>query len=378
MIQEGGSMKKIVLFIIPLLLLSGVVWNCERKVEEVPVFDNQLVLINPGRGYLSSVLSMMEEKIIDLESTELVVVHYAPLRHQHESLQEFLEANPKNYVRQELIEGHLDESNLFQENPCTESFTRIFSESDGIFFFGGADFPPSIYGEKTDLLTSIATPFRHYFELSFLFHLLGGNQNPDYKPLLEENPDYVIRGFCLGMQSINVATGGTMIQDIPSEVYGMQYVEDVLEQHADERHKNYWNNLAPRENLFWCNFHRIRFIEEEFFTEVMQLDPSFTPYVCSSHHQAAEMIGKNLRVAATSMDGEIIEALTHERYPNVVGVQFHPEAFSIFDPDANEHKLSPADTLLLSENGFKRDKSLEFHKAFWSQFSEAFMKSAEK
>jgi putative glutamine amidotransferase len=223
------------------------------------------------------------------------------------------------------------------------------------------------------LLTAIRTPNRHYFELSFLFHLLGGNQDPNYKSLLEQNPDYVVYGFCLGMQSINVATGGTMYQDIPSEVYGLTYVEDVLEMHSDAKHRNYWNNLAPRENLMWCNFHKIKFIPGSIFTEKMDVTEDFNPFVCSSHHQAVKDIGRDLFVAARSMDGKIVEALTHKRYENVLGVQFHPEAFSIYSAKAEKYKRNPSDSVLISENDFlKQDSSLDFHRTFWSYFSKIF------
>ncbi len=61
-----------------------------------------------------------------------------------------------------------------------------------------------MYSETTD-------PGRHFFEVSFLFHLLGGSRNESFKPLLDENPGYMVTGFCLGMQSMNVATGGILI-----------------------------------------------------------------------------------------------------------------------------------------------------------------------
>lgn len=367
--------KRIILFVL-LVSISGLYWNCERKIKEPVAFERRIVLVNPSLGYFNSIVSMMKNHVIDLPHTELLTVHYAKTSHGYESIQQFLIENPLPYVRQEQIQGDLDEENIFRENSCTDDFSRLFLNSDGILFFGGADFPPSVYGQKTNLLTSIHTPYRHYFELSFLFHLLGGSQNPDYQPLLEQNPKYVIRGFCLGMQSINVASGGTMFQDIPSEIYGLKFVEDVLALDSDKMHRNYWRNLSPRENLIWCNFHRIRFIEEEFFTDFMNLDPGFTPYVCSSHHQAVHQLGKDIRIAATSMDGEIVEAVTHERYPNVLGVQFHPEAFSIYDPEADKHAITSSDTILVSEYDFlKQDESLEFHRKFWSQFSDVILKS---
>jgi len=360
-----------------LIVVVGTLFlSCDQRVTDPISYEHQLVLVNPTMDNLASVISMMDEKVIDLPETELLVIHYEQVGHRFESNRRFLEENPLPFVSIEQIRGDLTTDNLFRENPCSEAFKRIFNGSDGVLFFGGTDFPPMIYGQKTNLLTAIHTPYRHYFELSFLFHLLGGKQDPQYKPMLEQNPDYVVYGFCLGMQSINVATGGTMYQDIPSEVYGLNYAEDVLEMDTETMHRNYWKHLAPRENLIWCNFHRIQFSENSVFTAGMKLEPDFNPFICSAHHQAAKELGNELIIAATSMDGNIIEAVTHKRFANVLGVQFHPEAFSIYFSEAEKYKRSPADTVLISENDFlKQDRSLEFHKTFWAYFSSLFSTS---
>jgi putative glutamine amidotransferase len=366
-------MKKITALYILVFIISGLLWHCDHKKPEPISYEKQLILVNPDLGDLTSIISMVDEEIIELSNTELLAVHHVNIKNRYESNIQFLSENIVPYVSVEQIEGDLNEENLFSENPCSKAFRRLFRDSDGILFFGGPDFPATIYGQKTNLLTAIRTPNRHYFELSFLYHLLGGNQDPDYNPLLEKNPDYVVYGFCLGMQSINVATGGTMYQDIPSEVYGLNYVEDILKMDSNAKHRNYWNNLAPRENLNWCNFHKIQFTPGSIFSEKMSIAVNLTPYVCSSHHQAAKDLGKDLVVAARSMDGKIIEALTHKRFENVLGVQFHPEAFSIYSSEARKFKQSPSDTVLISENDFlKQDGSLEFHRAFWSYFSKIF------
>ncbi|MFW5721010.1 MAG: gamma-glutamyl-gamma-aminobutyrate hydrolase family protein, partial [Bacteroidota bacterium] len=49
------------------------------------------------------------------------------------------------------------------------------------------------------------------------------------------------------------------------------------------------------------------------------------PLIYSNHHQAIEKTGKDLEVIATSTDGNIVEAVQHKKYPNVLGIQFHPE-----------------------------------------------------
>jgi putative glutamine amidotransferase len=362
-------LKLIILFI----LISYLLFSCERE-KEIPVsYDHKLVLVNPDVGDLSSFLYMMEDKVIDLPGTELLVVHYSKVASRYDSTERFIEDNGFPNVRLERIDGDLTEKNLFRQNPCSDAFKEIFTSSDGILFFGGADFPPSVYGQKTNLLTSIKTPYRHYFELSFLFHLLGGYQDTSFVPLLEQKPEYVIRGFCLGMQSMNVATGGTMYQDIPSDVYGLDYVEAVLEMDPDQVHRNYWRNLAPREDLIWCSFHRIQFKPGSLFFTEMDLDTDFNPYVCSSHHQAVKDVGYGFDVIATSMDGNIIEAMSHTEYKNVLGVQFHPEAYAIYFPEAGKHKRASTDTVLVSEYDVIQQKnSLDFHKRFWAHFSESF------
>ncbi len=353
--------------------VSFLALSCESPREVPDTYTNTLVLVNPDVGDLSSFLSMMDDNIVDLPDTELHVVHYQPVRNRYETTKEYVEENGYTNVRFEQIEGVLNADNLFQENDCSADFWRIFENSNGALFFGGADFPPVVYGARTNLLTAIRTPFRHYFELSFLFHLLGGSQDTTRAPLLEENPQYVVYGFCLGMQTMSSATGGTMYQDIPTEVYGLKYVEDVVEQDPDAMHRNYWRNLAPREDLIWCNFHRIRFIAERFFISEMDLIPDFNPYVCSSHHQAVKDLGRGFEITAWSMDGKVAEAIAHKKYPNVIGVQFHPEAYAIYSPEAGKHKRSPADTVLVSEYDVINEKnSLDFHKKFWMHFSESF------
>jgi putative glutamine amidotransferase len=105
------------------------------------------------------------------------------------------------------IESNLTPGQLYQQNECSPAFMKLFEASKGVIFFGGPDIPPAIYGEPTSTMTVITDPHRHYMEISFLFHLLGGNQDTLFVPLLARNPGYCILGICLGMQSINVARG---------------------------------------------------------------------------------------------------------------------------------------------------------------------------
>ncbi|HZX10900.1 MAG TPA: gamma-glutamyl-gamma-aminobutyrate hydrolase family protein, partial [Acidobacteriota bacterium] len=262
-----------------------------------------------------------------------------------------------------------NKENLFQENDLTSEFKKIISKSDGIIFFGGADIPPYIYGEKTDLLTSIRTPVRHFLELSFVFHLLGGHQNNDLIPLLESQPDFPVLGICLGEQTLNVGTGGTMIQDIWSEKYGKNFLEDIISLSKKNWHNNPYSRLYPEKNLFRYNLHPIKLSPEGIFVERFGFSAQDTPLICSSHHQAVDDLGKGMKVCATTLDEQIIEAIQHKKYKNVLGIQFHPEFPLLWDPEASflfspkdEKEFIPLETLKNSPPSFS------LHKKIWSWF----------
>ena len=228
--------------------------------------------------------------------------------------------------------------------------------------------PATTYGNPTNLLTSITDPHRHYVELSFLYHLLGGLQNEDYKPLLESHPNYPIVGICLGMQSMNVATGGTMYQDIPTELYGLQTVEEVLAQEQNAQHRNYHSNFGTDNELSWGHFHQIKFEKDSFLDTLNGLVEEF-PYVWSSHHQALKALGKDIVPIAWSIDGKIVEIIKHSKYPHVLGVQFHPEVPSIYNAEAKIKRVPlETDTKSFIEL-YPGQKGEDFHRAFWVMVS---------
>ncbi|HRZ76732.1 MAG TPA: gamma-glutamyl-gamma-aminobutyrate hydrolase family protein, partial [Bacteroidales bacterium] len=249
---------------------------------------------------------------------------------------------------------------------CSDAFLKVFEGSDGILFFGGPDLVPAIYGEETSLLTVVTDPYRHYWEASMLFHLLGGSQDINFPALLNRKPDYAILGICLGMQTMNVATGGTMIQDIPSEAYGATTVEEILGLDASMMHRNYFTNLYPNEGLDWGGFHPVKW-EDPLPTAYRGLSVAPTPIVLSSHHQAVEQPGQGLVVLARSTDGRIIEMVGHERFPHVLGVQFHPEVTALYDTEAM-FRISPADGNGISFQQQYAVQDLGFHRMLWKTF----------
>jgi putative glutamine amidotransferase len=313
----------------------------------------------------------MEKKLIKLDNPEIVGIYYADENYDYTVAERYIVKNKLKSIHLHKIPGNLTLTNLFQKNQCSDQFYTVFKNSDGLVFFGGPDIPPVVYGQKTNLLTSITDSYRHFFELSLLFHLLGGSQNSDFKPWLDERPAYVIYGFCLGLQTMNVATGGTLWQDIPTEIYGLQCAEDILQLPNDMQHGNYYKNLWEDDDISWGKLHAVKFVANKPITKILNVSENDKPMVSSSHHQSIKSLGQGWDAVAFSTDGKIIEAITHLKYKNVLGVQFHPERSDLYEPETNL-RLRHEDTGKISFTKQMDAKSIAFHRIFWEHFSELF------
>ncbi len=123
-----------------------------------------------------------------------------------------------------------------------------------------------------------------------------------------------IMGICRGHQLINIALGGTIYQNLPTE-----YLDTIDK------------GLAPlinhsRPDSEWAGVHDIYINKESRLYQVLQVDQAC---VNSTHHQALKDLGRTLRVTATSPDG-VIEAIESDTYP-IAAVQFHPERLAFGD-----------------------------------------------
>ena len=158
---------------------------------------------------------------------------------------------------------------------------------DGLLLTGGDDVPPEAYGEKPLPETKTLSPWRHRFEKAMVEAWL-----PTGKPIL---------GICRGLQEINVVCGGTLVQDIPTQV-GTSIIHRKPKGTGDAGHTV---KIVPG-------------------THLASLLASASVQVNSSHHQAVRNPGRNLKVSARSPDG-VIEALefTDDRFGLLV--QWHPE-----------------------------------------------------
>jgi putative glutamine amidotransferase len=118
-----------------------------------------------------------------------------------------------------------------------------------------------------------------------------------------------VLAICFGIQSLNVYHGGTLIQDIPTEVKGA-----IKHMQGD---------------LFWRRSHTINIAED---CVLARLAEAQQIGVNSHHHQAIEIIGRGLEPIAWAPDG-VIEAVIGTRSDQfILGVQWHPEVNWKVDP----------------------------------------------
>ena len=148
---------------------------------------------------------------------------------------------------------------------------------DGILISGGSDLHPSYYNEDVNYEIKIVERDRSGFEFAIIHEIIKFK-----KPVL---------GICYGMQLINVAFGGSLYQDIRQQVS------------AAMEHREGWHTIKINDN---------KLIDRGEFK------------VNSSHHQAVKVIGQRLNAIAFSADG-IVEAVSRNDYPFLLGVQWHPE-----------------------------------------------------
>jgi len=326
----------------------------------------KIIILHPTVHNIETFIYLKENNLINIDNVKFLGVYYENEKYDYSQSIDFIKNDTAiNYVSLYKVKGKIKQDDIFRTNLLTNIFDSLFLVSNGIIFTGGPDLQPSIYNSKTKLLTDITDPYRHYFEISFMYHLLGNNKT-DYKPLLEKNHDYVVWAICLGMQTMNVATGGSLVQDIPSEIYGMQYFEDIINK-PQLMHKNYFNKLMPNDSVFGGVLHKIKATKSEDRIYSL-LNINKMPYVLSWHHQAVKELSNNLEIIFTSVDGKVVEGVAHQRFKNVYGFQFHPEYSNLYKDDVLFKEFSQSKAKSLKELLVER-KSLKFHKDLWKYFS---------
>ncbi len=175
-----------------------------------------------------------------------------------------------------------------------ESPEHILARVDGIMLTGGGDVDPMLYGEAPHATFQAAEADRDQFEIALTRAAIAANI-----------PFFAI---CRGMQLANVAMGGTLIQDIPSEVPGA-LEHSVPEPRAHVAHE-VWVAKGSRLSALLAD----------------HMEDGETCHVNSRHHQSVATAAPGFEVTATSPDG-VIEAMEKTGTAFCIGVQWHPENF---------------------------------------------------
>jgi putative glutamine amidotransferase len=171
-----------------------------------------------------------------------------------------------------------------------EDAPEFLDRVQGLVLSGGSDVDPALYGEAPHPKLGKVIRERDDFELALTREAVARDM-----PLL---------AICRGHQVLNVAMGGTLIQDIPSEVTG------GLE-HDPRRER-------------WERAHPVDIYEGTRLRDILKRG---TVSVNSFHHQAIGRLGGGLVVSARSGEDRLVEGVELKARRFVLGVQWHPEAF---------------------------------------------------
>lgn len=188
--------------------------------------------------------------------------------------------------------------------PKAEYIAEIVRDLDGILLPGSnTDVDPHIYGSEPHPKLGTVIPCKDETDILVLREA--------------ERRDLPVLAICFGMQILNVHRGGTLIQDIESQVSGP--------------HKHEQGAPATRVS------HSVTVADSGRISGLRAVRNSGGAFrVNSSHHQAVDRLGDGLRATAWAKDGviEAIEDVRPEKF--IVGVQWHPELLTGHDEVSRE------------------------------------------
>jgi putative glutamine amidotransferase len=176
----------------------------------------------------------------------------------------------------------------------SESPRALIDQIDGVLLTGGGDIDPVFYGEERHPSVYDAEPGRDEFEIDLARRAVAADL-----PLL---------AICRGTQVLNVAAGGTLVQDIPSEL-----ATELA--HSVETPKD-------------CVAHEVRVAANSRLHPALgeAVGAACMCRVNSRHHQSVGRLGSGFIASAVASDG-VIEAIEAPAARFCVGVQWHPENF---------------------------------------------------
>ena len=195
---------------------------------------------------------------------------------------------PLNYI--EAVQAAEGVALMIPPDPAVaKSPDRVLALLDGLILAGGNDIDPATYGAEPHPATTGLVPVRDATELA----LTRGAVELDL-PVL---------GICRGMQVLNVAMGGTLLQHLP----------DVL---GHEEHRRVPGSFTGAD-------HDVRLQAGSLAARAAGEEQHVTR---SHHHQAVDVVGRGLQITGRSTIDDLPETVEAQDRRFVLGVQWHPEA----------------------------------------------------
>jgi putative glutamine amidotransferase len=176
---------------------------------------------------------------------------------------------------------------------CVE---EIAAGLDGFLLSGGGDVDPALFGERPTAQLGTVTPRRDDFELALARYVMNETEKP-------------VLGICRGIQVMNVAMGGTLHIDLPSE-----------------------GKLCHSMGMYPRNV-RTHDVNVTTGTRMAEIMDGTESRVNSFHHQAIRDVADCFTVSTVSVPDNVVEAVEMPGERFVVGVQWHPEELTEF-PEA--------------------------------------------
>ena len=177
------------------------------------------------------------------------------------------------------------------------SVTDALAGLDGLLLSGGGDVAPERYGETAHPSVTDVDLDRDRFELDLIAEA--------------RRRDLPIFAICRGIQVLNVACGGSLIQDLPTEVTG-----------AND------HNLKVPPHQPFSRAHEVWIEKDSLLANLLRerLNDADSCDVNSRHHQSVKRVASGFKVSATAPDG-VVEAIEDPAAAFCLGVQWHPENF---------------------------------------------------
>lgn len=180
----------------------------------------------------------------------------------------------------------------------TVALKQLFATLDGLYLAGGNDLHPNLYNQQPTSETTDYSVLRDTVEKQLLEWALEAKM-----PIL---------GICRGMQLLNVHFGGTLYQDIPTELPG-----------------SLDHDTSTKQKSLVDLSHTLSIVPE---TKLHHILDTATIGANAHHHQAIKDLGERVIVSARAEDG-IIEGIELADYPFAIGIQAHPESLTKVEPN---------------------------------------------